>query len=98
MFFLKNNLPGLLSNTISNSASNAMNKFEKIIGRKEPEKAGKGLTLFISNEDIFTIVKQKEVGFLVVLSVPLVASVVQPLASSVVKGITGRRITRTRRE
>ena len=98
MFFLKNNLPGLLSNTISNSASNAMNKFEKIIGRKEPEKAGKELTLFISNEDIITIVKQKEVGFLVVLSVPLVASVVQPLASSVVKGITGRRITRTRRE
>ena len=98
MFFLKNNLPGLLSNTISNSASNAMNKFEKIIGRKEPEKAGKRLTLFISNEDIITIVKQKEVGFLVVLSVPLVASVVQPLASSVVKGITGRRITRTRRE
>ena len=37
MLFLKNNLAGLLSNTISNSASNAINKFEKIIGGKEPE-------------------------------------------------------------
>ena len=98
MLFLKNNLPGLLSNTVSNSASNAINKFEKIVGRKEPERAGKGFTLFISNEDIIKIVKQKEVGFLVVLSAPLVASVVQPLVSSVVKGITGKRIVRTRRE
>ena len=98
MLFLKNNLPGLLSNTVSNSASNAINKFEKIVGRKEPERAGKGFTLFISNEDIIQIVKQKEVGFLVVLSAPLVASVVQPLVSSVVKGITGKRIVRTRRE
>ena len=98
MLFLKNNLPGLLSNTVSNSASNAINKFEKIVGRKERERAGKGFTLFISNEDIIKIVKQKEVGFLVVLSAPLVASVVQPLVSSVVKGITGKRIVRTRRE
>ena len=98
MLFLKNNLPGLLSNTVSNSASNAINKSEKIVGRKERERAGKGFTLFISNEDIIKIVKQKEVGFLVVLSAPLVASVVQPLVSSVVKGITGKRIVRTRRE
>ena len=66
MLFLKNNLAGLLSNTISNSASNAINKFEKIIGGKEPERTGKGFTLFISNEDIIKVVKQKEVGFLVV--------------------------------
>ena len=82
-------------------------------------RAGKGFTLFISNEninDIITIIKsledsgvlidgvtetvkhkikKQEGGFLGALSASLVASLVQPVISSVVKGISGRGVRRT---
>ena len=44
----RDNLPGLLSNL----TSNAMNKFEREISGKGAVIAGKGFTLYISNEDI----------------------------------------------
>ena len=44
----RDNLPGL----VSNLASNAINKFERKISGKAAVRAGKGFTLFISNEDI----------------------------------------------
>ena len=43
----RDTFPGL----ISNSSSNAINKFERTISGKEAVKAEKGFTLFISNED-----------------------------------------------
>ena len=48
----RNNFPGL----VSNITSNAINKFKKKSG-KRVMRAGKGFTLFISNEDLKTIIK-----------------------------------------
>ena len=50
---MRDNLPGL----VSNSASNAINKSEQKISGKGALKAGKGFTLFISNEDVNDIIK-----------------------------------------
>ena len=55
----RDNLPGLVSNLISN----AINKFERKISGKGAVRAGKGFTLFISNEDmndIINIIKSLE--------------------------------------
>ena len=49
----RDNLPGL----VSNLAQNAINKFERKASRKEAVRAGRELTLFISNEDIIDIIK-----------------------------------------
>ena len=47
------NLPWL----VSNLTSNAINKFERKISRKEAARAGKGFALFVSNEDLNDIIK-----------------------------------------
>ena len=49
----KDNLPGL----VSSLTSSAINKFDRKISGKEVVTAGKGFTLFISNEDINDIIK-----------------------------------------
>ena len=49
----RDNLPGL----VSNLPSNAMNEIERKISRKGAVRAGKGFTLFISNEDMNDIIK-----------------------------------------
>ena len=51
--FTRDTLHGLVSNIILN----AINKFERKIGVKGSVKAGKGFTLFISNEDMNDIIK-----------------------------------------
>ena len=51
--FARDNLPGL----VSLLTSNAINKFERKISGKEAIRAEKGLTLFISNEDMNDIIK-----------------------------------------
>ena len=79
-------------------------------------RAGKGFTLFISNEDMIVIIKiikslkhsgvlidgvtetvrdeinKQEGRFVGALLLPLAASLVQPVISSVVKGISGRGV------
>ena len=115
----RDNLPGL----VSNLAQNAINKFERKASRKEAVRAGRELTLFISNEDIIDIIKviksledssvlidgatetvkheikkKQEDGFLRALLRPLASSLVQPIISSVVKGISGRGVRRAGRE
>lgn len=57
MIFAKNNLLGLVSNIGSNAASNAVNKFQRIISREEAVTQGKVFTLFILNADIDDIIK-----------------------------------------
>ena len=55
----------LVNNITSNAASNPINKFERKISGKEAVRAGKGFTLFISNEeidDISKIIKLLEVS------------------------------------
>ena len=47
------NVPRLASNL----TSNAINKFERKISGKGAVRAGKGFTLFISNEDVNNIIK-----------------------------------------
>ena len=110
----RDNLPGVVSNLTSNS----INKFERKISGRGAVRAGKGFTLFISNEDLNDVIKiiksledsgvlidgvtetvkreiKKEVsGFLGALLAPLPASLVQPVISSVVKGISGRGVRR----
>ena len=111
----RDNLPGL----VSNLTSNAINKFDRKISGKGAVRAGKGFTLFISNEDMNDIIKiikslledsdvltdgvtetvkheikKQEGGFLGALLAPLAVSLVQPVISSVVKGISGRRVRR----
>ena len=49
----RNNLPGL----VSNLTLNTINKFERQISGKGAVRAGKGFTLFISNEDMDDIIK-----------------------------------------
>ena len=49
----KNSLPWL----VSNLTSSAINKFDKKISGKGAVRAGKGFTLFISNEDMNYIIK-----------------------------------------
>ena len=105
-----------LSGLVSNLASNAINKFERKISGKGAVRAGKGFTLFISNEDMNDIIKiiksledsgvlidgvtetvkheikNQEGGFLGALLAPLAFSIVEPVVSSVVKSISGRRV------
>ena len=50
-------IPLARDNLSSNIASNAINKLERKISRKGEERAGKGFTLFISNEDMNDIIK-----------------------------------------
>ena len=50
---VRNNLPGI----VSNLTSNAISKFESKISEKGAVKAGKGFTLFISNEDMNDSIK-----------------------------------------
>ena len=52
----RDNLPGLLSNL----TSNAIYKFERKISEKGSVRAGKGFTLFTSNEDMNDITKIKQ--------------------------------------
>ena len=55
----RDNLPGL----VSNLTSSAINKFDRKISGRGAVRAGKGFTLFISNEvlnDIFKIMKSLE--------------------------------------
>ena len=84
--------------------------FERIIRGKGAAKAGEGFNLFISNEDmndIIKIIKSFEDSGVFIDGVtvtvkheikeeetPLAASLVQSVISSVVKGISGRRIRR----
>ena len=113
----RDNLPGL----VSNLTSNAINKFERKISGKGAVKAGKGCTLFISNEgmnDIIKIIKSLEDSGVLIdgvtetvkhemkkqkgefpgaLLAPLAALLVQPVISSVVKGISGRGVRRAGR-
>ena len=49
----RDNLPGL----VSNLTSDVINKFERKITEKGAVRAGKGFTLFISNEDTNDIIK-----------------------------------------
>ena len=108
----RDNLPGL----VINLNSNPINKFERKISGKGAVRAGKGFTLFISNEDMNDIIKiiksledsgvlidgvtetvkheikYQEGGFLGALLAPLAASLVQPVISSVVQGISGRGV------
>ena len=49
----RDNLPGL----VSNLTSSAINKFDRKISGKEVVRAGKGFTLFISNEDLNDIIE-----------------------------------------
>ena len=94
---------------------------ERKISGKGAVRAGKGFTLFISNEDMNDIIKiikslkdsgllidgvtetvkneikKQEGGFLGALLAPLAASLVQPVISSVVEGISGRGVRRAGR-
>ena len=113
----RDNLLGL----VSNLTSNAINKFDRKISGEGAVRAGKGFTLFISNEvknDIMKIIKsledlgvlidgvtetvkheikKQEDRFLGTLLAPLAASLVQPVISSVVQGISGRGLRRAGR-
>ena len=53
IFLARDNLPGL----ISNLTSSVINKFDRKINGKRAARAGKGFTLYISNEDINEIIK-----------------------------------------
>ena len=100
-----------LSGLVSNLTSSAMNKFGRKISGELAVRAGKGFTLFISNEDMNGIIKiiklledsgvlidgvtetikhetKKKGEFLGVLLAPLAPSIVKPVISSVVKGIS----------
>ena len=118
IYLARDNLPGLVSNLVSN----AINKFERKISGKGAFRAGKGITLFILNEDMNGIIKiiklledsrtlidrvtetlkhemkKQEGGFLRALLAPLFALLVQPVISSVIKGINGRGFRRSERE
>ena len=50
-------MPELVRNTASYAASNAINKAERRISEKRVVRAGKGFTLFISNEDMDNIIR-----------------------------------------
>ena len=114
----RDNITGL----VCNLTTKAINKFERKIGGKWAVSAGKGFTLFISNEDMNDIIKiikllenssvitdevietmkheikkTQEVRFLVALLAPLATSLVQPVISSVLKGISGRGVRRVGR-
>ena len=53
LFLSRDNLPGLVSSLISI----AINKFDRTRSGKRAVRAGKGFTLFISNEDMNDIIK-----------------------------------------
>ena len=117
VYLVRDNLTGL----VSNLTSNAMYKFESKISGKGAVRTGKGITLFISNEDMNCIIKiikllkksgalfdgvtetvkdeikKQEGGFLGALLAYLVASLVQPVICSAIKGINGRRARRAGR-
>ena len=80
----RDNFPVILSNL----ASNAINKFGRKISGKVAVRAGKRITVFISNEDMNDIIR------IIKSLVKSLNSLVQPVISSVVKGICGREVTR----
>ena len=106
----------------SNLTANTINKFERKISGKGAVRAGKGFTLFISNEDMNDIIKiikslegsgvlidrvtetvkdeikKQEGGFLGALLAPLTTSLVQPVISSVGKGISGKGVRKAGKE
>ena len=98
----RDNLPGL----VSNLTSNAINKFERKISGKGAVRAGKGFIKVIKSskdsgvlidgvtETVKHEIKTQEGRFLDALLAPLAASLVQPVISSVVKGISGRGVGR----
>ena len=55
--FSKNNLPGFVSNIVSNAASNTINKFEGRTSEKGAVSVEKRFNLFILNEDMDDIIK-----------------------------------------
>ena len=57
--FVRDNLPGLVSNIsrMYKYISNAINKFERKISGKGAVREGKGFTLLMSNEDMDGIIK-----------------------------------------
>ena len=62
----------LVTNIASNAASNAINKFERIISVKGASRAGTGFTLFISNEDMgdnFKIVRSLKSSLVIMVLV-----------------------------
>ena len=79
-------LPGL----VSNLTSNAINKFERKISGKGAVRAGE-------RETVKHEIKKQEDGILGALLAPLASSLVQPVISSVLKGISGRGVRRTGR-
>ena len=53
----KNDLPGLVSSLTSNASSNVIGKLGRKINAKGAVREGRGLNLFISNEDMDDIIK-----------------------------------------
>ena len=53
IYLVRDKIPGL----VRNLTSNAINKFERNISKKGAVRAGKGFTLFNSNEDMDDIIK-----------------------------------------
>ena len=86
IFLARDNLPGL----VSNLTSNAINKFERKISGKGAVRAGE-------RETVKHEIKKQEDGILGALLAPLATSLVQPVISSVLKGISGRGVRRTGR-
>ena len=82
---------------MSHLISSKIKQFNRKISGKGAVRAGKEFTLFISNEDMNDVKKKQEGGFIGTLLAPLAASLVQPVISSVLKGISGRGVRRTGR-
>ena len=81
-------LPG----KVSNLTSNAINTFKRKIKRKGAVRAGKGDSGVLIDEVTETAkykIKKQECGSLPALLASLAHSLVQPVASSVLKGISG---------
>ena len=111
--FTRDKLSRLVSNIASNAPSNAKNEFEGRISRIGAVRAGRGFLLFISNKDMDDIIRidgvtetvQHEIKitqedgaiFLDAILGPLAAQIAQPLLSSAVKAITGKRVPRSGR-
>ena len=110
----RDKLPELANN------SNAIIKFARKISGKGAFRAGKGFTVFISNEDMNDIIKiiesledsgvlidgitgkvkhekKQDRRFLGNLLAPFATSLVQPVISLVVKGISGRGVRKAER-
>ena len=61
------------------------------------KKALTNITISVATETVKHEIKKQEGGFLGALLAPLAASLVQPVVSSVVKGISGRGVRRAGR-